>query len=159
MSKVLSVEQKIRTYAESLIPNGFYTVKILSVYDGDTSWAEFNINGEMVKNKLRFRNIDTPELRSKDPKIKAKAIKAKGIVTNIIRGETVLIYVTGMDHFFRSLAFVFPSYETWTKLIPEEEYKKKLNVIGGYEDRLELNEYLLHTEHATKSKYEKFNLI
>ena len=125
-------------HVKKLIPFGFHMVNIVSVYDGDTVWAEFDIKGFKIKNKLRFLNINTPELRGKNEEEKAKAIEAKEFVKNLIEGERVMVYIHKLDPYYRHLAFIYPSRLLWSKIV--QDYDKTFKICGGMEDCMELNE-------------------
>tara|TARA_B100000131_G_scaffold102069_1_gene99076 strand:+ start:19375 stop:19707 length:333 start_codon:yes stop_codon:yes gene_type:complete len=86
-----------------------YKAIITKVYDGDTLTAEVDLGFKMwaKKIKLRLVGIDTPEIRSKDPKEKSLAIKARDRVRELCLGKEVVITTHGKGKYGRWLASVY----------------------------------------------------
>ena len=107
-----------------------YKAIITKVYDGDTLTAEIDLGFKMwaKKIKLRLVGVDTPEIRSKDPKEKALAIKARDRVRCLCLNKEVVITTHGKGKYGRWLATVYVNDRINLKnfLISEglaEEYK------------------------------------
>lgn len=83
---------------------------VTKVYDGDTFTVNIaNVHpiiGEAIS--IRIIGIDTPELKSKNPKTKAKACQARDYVANRLHQAKVIELVNiQRDKYFRILAEVF----------------------------------------------------
>ena len=83
--------------------------QVISVYDGDTFTVDIDefppIIGEKVS--VRIAGIDTPEIRSKSPEVKEKALLAR-FYTEIALGKAKEIVLKNIrrDKYFRILAKV-----------------------------------------------------
>lgn len=82
-----------------------YNALITNVVDGDTIDATldlgFNVNVNM---RFRLNGIDTPELHSKDIKLREKAQAAKKFLVDQILNKNVTIKSTKADKYGRWLA-------------------------------------------------------
>lgn len=80
-----------------------YTAEILKVVDGDTLWVRIFLRPDQwVKQKLRLRDLDCPEMDT----VAGKA--AKRYVENLVaQAETVIVSTTKPDKYDRYLADVF----------------------------------------------------
>lgn len=75
-----------------------YKAKYISNYDGDTIKFMANLGfGVWKRITIRLIDIDTPELRSKDPAVKEKAYAAKDYVFNSLVGAKEIIIKTQRD--------------------------------------------------------------
>ncbi len=84
--------------------------KLISVYDGDTFKIDIAgfppIIGEGIL--VRVYGIDTPEIKSKNPKEKALAIKARDfMIARLSNAKVVELRDMRRDKYFRLLADVF----------------------------------------------------
>lgn len=78
-------------------------IKNLRVIDGDTIAVEVT-----QKIKLRLSRINTPELRSKDPEEKERALAAKAYVENrLAEGKVVKFITYEIGNFGRFLVDIF----------------------------------------------------
>lgn len=86
-----------------------YKAIITKVYDGDTLTAEVDLGFHLwaKKIKLRLMGVDTPEIRTKDPKEKARAIKARDRVRELCLGKEVVITTHGKGKYGRWLVTVY----------------------------------------------------
>tara|TARA_Y100000593_G_C4163038_1_gene263019 strand:- start:214 stop:546 length:333 start_codon:yes stop_codon:yes gene_type:complete len=86
-----------------------YKAIITKVYDGDTLTADVDLGFKMwaKKIKLRLIGVDTPEIRTKDPKEKALAIKARDRVRELCLGKEVVIVTRKKGKYGRWLASVY----------------------------------------------------
>jgi len=86
-----------------------YRAIITKVYDGDTLTAEVDLGFKMwaKKIKLRLLGIDTPEIRSKDVKEKALALKARDRVRELCLDKEVIITSHKKGKYGRWLATVY----------------------------------------------------
>jgi len=75
-----------------------YRAKYLGNYDGDTVTFEVDL-GFKIKHtiKVRIRGINTPELRTQDPELFKKAVKAKEYVEDVLSNEPIIIIRTLKD--------------------------------------------------------------
>lgn len=63
--------------------------RVTEVYDGDTITIVMNISGSFLKFKCRMMGIDTCEIRSKNPKNKELAVKARNRLIQLITDKQV----------------------------------------------------------------------
>ena len=57
----------------------FYA-RVIGIHDGDSLKVCFDVGGKLYKMMTRLAGIDAPEIRSKDPKEKALAVRARDYV-------------------------------------------------------------------------------
>ncbi len=84
--------------------------EIVSVYDGDTFRCDIDGLSDIIgKNiSVRLRGIDTPEMRDKDPYVKARAIDARDFTKRkLLSAEKVELKNIDRDKYFRLLADVY----------------------------------------------------
>lgn len=81
--------------------------KVLSVYDGDTitiALEQINNNNtsstppKFASYHMRLYGVDAPELKSKDPEIKKKAIAARDFVKEQVEGKIVTVDIFNNRH-------------------------------------------------------------
>ena len=117
-----------------------YRAQCLNVVDGDT--ADFLVDlgfHQYMKARFRFSRINTPELSSTDPAVRAKAMEARNFVFSaILRDPNTksfdekiswtcrLVAEKDPDNYGRWLAEVF--YQPWTngKQLPEVSLNQQL---------------------------------
>ena len=65
----------------------FHCVKVVEIYDGDTIFVDIDGVHPLLGKRIgiRFAEIDAPELNSKDPCEKNKALEAKSAVEKFVR--------------------------------------------------------------------------
>jgi micrococcal nuclease len=80
--------------------------KIVKCYDGDTVHCIFKHNKKYQRFKIRMYGYNTPELRDKDPIIKANAYKAKARITDLLLNKIVYIQCKGFDKYGRVLGII-----------------------------------------------------
>lgn len=87
----------------------YYKAKVIKVYDGDTITVDVDLGFKIVlrKIKLRLLGINCPEIKSKDPKERKKAIEARDFVKGLILGKEVIIHTTRTGKYGRWLAYVY----------------------------------------------------
>jgi len=85
-----------------------YHAIITNIYDGDTLTADVDLGFKTwaKKVKLRLAGIDTPEIRTKDPQEKVKAIKARDRARELCLGKEVVIKTHGKGKYGRWLVTV-----------------------------------------------------
>ena len=72
-----------------------YKAKLLRVIDGDTIDCVIDLGFNVrLKERVRLKGIDTPEVRTKDLDEKAKGLAAKNRVIEIFRGAGEFTIVT-----------------------------------------------------------------
>lgn len=69
------------------------------VHDGDTIWLD--------REKIRIMEIDAPELDARDPETRARAIRVRNQLVEMLREGDVRIERHGQDCYGRTLARVF----------------------------------------------------
>jgi 8-oxo-dGTP pyrophosphatase MutT (NUDIX family)/endonuclease YncB( thermonuclease family) len=114
--------------------------KVVSVHDGDTFNAVFQLPDEPIrKYKIRLQQeeegffIDAPELDSKDRNEKMKAYASKKFVEKMILNKIVRIKINGSDLYRRVLAQVY------------------------YDGSASLSESMIQNNHATKKNFYSAN--
>lgn len=83
----------------------FYRAHVTDVYDGDTITVNVDLGFSMSLQKLKVRlhGIDTAEMKSKDPELKAKAIAARDWLRTQCLGTDVYLESLGTDKYGRWL--------------------------------------------------------
>jgi len=84
--------------------------KVIKVYDGDTITiaAKLPYNKSPVyRFKVRFRGIDTPEIKGHNEDEKNMAINARNALNNKIFGKIVELKNVGVDKYGRILADIY----------------------------------------------------
>lgn len=91
MSDTRSIKEELRTHGNdtphiSKCVSGLYTVsRLINVIDGDTIVCVLPVLGNFFKFNVRLRGIDTCELKSKDPSLREKALKARNfLITRLL---------------------------------------------------------------------------
>ncbi len=86
----------------------FYNVKIISVYDGDTFKVSLPCNYPIFCQNIsvRVKNIDTPELKTKNKCEKIAAKKAKKLTKDFLTGGNIILKNCERDKYFRLLCEV-----------------------------------------------------
>ena len=86
----------------------FYDVKIISVYDGDTFTVSLPCPYPIFCEKIsvRVKNIDTPELKTKNKCEKAAAKRARTITENFLKNGKIILKNCERDKYFRLLCEV-----------------------------------------------------
>jgi endonuclease YncB( thermonuclease family) len=89
------------------LENKTYLAKCVKCYDGDTVHLIFkypdNETGKLWKWRCRINGIDTPEMKSSNPKEKELAEKARNCLKSLILDQVVMANVTGFDKYGRLL--------------------------------------------------------
>ena len=84
-----------------------YVSEVVSVIDGDTIKVNIESIHPLLGKRIpvRLAGIDTPEISSTDPHIKALALKARAFAGNAIKnGNRILLTNLRRDKYFRILA-------------------------------------------------------
>lgn len=91
--------------------------KVIKVYDGDTitlgCWLPHewrigqNPSVPMSRFSVRLNGIDTPEMKDKDPEIKARAKAAQTFLSSQILGKIVRLENVSLEKYGRILADVY----------------------------------------------------
>jgi endonuclease YncB( thermonuclease family) len=113
--------------------------KVVKVYDGDTCHIAFTYKGEIVRLKCRIVHIDTAEMRSKDPREKAHAIKAKKRLLELINATDnglVWVHIKKEDLYGR---FLTGLYADDTEELAFHEVLVEEGLAYGYEGRKKSN--------------------
>ena len=86
-----------------------YTATVAKIVDGDSVWLVVDVGYRMTyKDNFRLLRINTPELRSSDPEVKAAAYVAKARLGDLIPvGSDVLIRTAKSGKYGRWLAEVY----------------------------------------------------
>lgn len=107
--KKVDLEQLAYENTKPFLPS-FTSGKIVKVYDADTFWIATYCDGVPARFRLRLAGVDTPEIKSKDPQIKAKAIFARDQIRARILNRVVQVEILPeIEKFGRLLARVSDS--------------------------------------------------
>jgi micrococcal nuclease len=82
---------------------------VIKVYDGDTFTIGFRqpYSDKPFRIPVRLLGIDTPEMKTKNTSMKAKAKASKDFLSSLIMNKTVSLNDTSMDKYGRLLANVY----------------------------------------------------
>lgn len=109
-----------------------YKATVIRVIDGDTIDADVDVGFyATLRLRLRFIGIDTPELNSKDPVEREKALKAKAYVESILLSDpkpTLVVKTSKADSFGRWLADITYTNGGVSKNLNEELLERGLAV-------------------------------
>ena len=114
-SKTLKNNNKSKSNSTKLpvyIP-AFQDIKVIKVYDGDTITISAKVQGDPLgptyyKWSVRFRGIDTPEIKGKCEEEKIVAIKARDFSRKaLFNAKTITLKNLKRDKYFRLLADVY----------------------------------------------------
>jgi endonuclease YncB( thermonuclease family) len=81
--------------------------KVINVYDGDTVTLIVPFETKFFKCKCRLMGIDTPELRTRDPREKAAGIAARDSLRSLIADKHVWVECGGYDKYGRLLGTIY----------------------------------------------------
>lgn len=103
-----SIDDVILKDCKRFIPNIKYG-KVVKVYDGDTITiaTKFMNDDNFYKFSVRLRNIDTPELRSKDSNERLCAKCARHFLAGLILNTVVTLKNVDYDKYGRILADIY----------------------------------------------------
>lgn len=103
---------------------------VIKVYDGDTITIAAKLpfaESPMYRWSVRLLGIDTPEMKSKDERLKQIAIKARDTLSEKIMGKMIQLENVGTEKFGRVLANVIFEGKNLNNWLLEEklayEYK------------------------------------
>ena len=107
-----------------------YEAVITSVYDGDTATATIDLGFKVsiVKAKLRFFGINTPEIRGGTEETKTAARKSRDYVKEKILNTKIRIRSVGKGKYGRYLAIIWPISEDGK--VSEESLNDELIRLG-----------------------------
>lgn len=79
------------------------------VVDGDTAWFEYEIDGVLTANSVRFLNVDTPETVHPNKPVQHYGPEASAFTTDQLLGKTVWLEFDKRptDLYGRYLAFIW----------------------------------------------------
>lgn len=104
----------------------YYKAKVIKVVDGDTCDVCIDLGFDIhVKQRIRFYGIDTPETRTRDKEEKARGLKAKQFVKDLIEDKEVELKVYKQGKFGRYLVDVFIDGKNLNKLLIKEGYSSE----------------------------------
>ena len=98
-------KQKLETY----VPN-LYNISVIKVYDGDTITISAKVSrfsSKYYKWSVRFRGIDTPEIKGKSQEEKDAAVKARDALSSKILNKKILLKNISYDKYGRLLADIY----------------------------------------------------
>ena len=85
-----------------------YKAKVIKILDGDSADLDIDCGFKLhLFERVRFYGIDTPETRTKDKEEKARGLKAKRFVVDMIEGKEVKIETVKQGKFGRYLATIY----------------------------------------------------
>ena len=115
-----------------------YDINVIKVYDGDTITISAKVSmfsNNYYRWSVRFRGIDTPEIKGKTEDEKQAAINARNALSNKILNKKILLKNIAYDKYGRLLADIYigrlclntwmlennygVTYDGGTKQIPE----------------------------------------
>jgi micrococcal nuclease len=94
--------------------------KVVEVIDGDTVKIVFKYNGNFYRWSCRLNNINTPELKSTDPRIKEIAYKAKSFVIEHLLNKIVEVRCYIFDSFGRIIIDIFIAGKLFNEILLQE---------------------------------------
>jgi endonuclease YncB( thermonuclease family) len=99
--------------------------RVVSVYDGDTIMVDIDeyppILGQSIS--VRIFGIDTPEIKSKNPKETERAEQVKDYVQNLLKNAKVVeLRNMQKDKYFRILADVYVDKQSIADLLIKKGY-------------------------------------
>ncbi len=111
-SKTLKTDKKPNSTKLPVYIPAFKDIKVIKVYDGDTITVSAKVLGDPLgpiyyKWSVRFRGIDTPEIKGKTPDEKQAAIIARDALSNKILNKKILLKDVKYDKYGRLLADVY----------------------------------------------------
>lgn len=81
--------------------------KVVQVYDGDTFTIATFLFGEFYRFSVRLYGIDTPEIKTKDAKMKSRAILARDALRQLIMNKIVELKNVEYEKYGRLMAHVY----------------------------------------------------
>lgn len=130
---LLCFTEKDHIYHESV------NAVVVSVYDGDSLFVTIadwpSVAGERIG--VRLYGIDTPEMKDKNPTLRAKAVEARDFVRKLLdkQGKDVILVNVRRDKYFRLLADVQVKGESISKMLLEQKLAKEY--YGGTKEHKE----------------------
>jgi endonuclease YncB( thermonuclease family) len=108
--------------------NGIVTyAKCVANYDGDTVTLIFKYNNKFIKCNCRIVGIDSPEMHSKNVKLKKLAIKSKQFLADHILDKIVIANFGEFDKYGRILVNIKTLNQNG-----DQHNIKDLLIAGGY---------------------------
>jgi len=102
---------------------------ITKIYDGDSCWATFELSGKVYQWKCRLNGLDTPELRSKDTKVREFAYKVRDALQEKMLNKAVVLECGDFDKYGRILITPFLDGENICEWLISKRFAKPYN--GG----------------------------
>ena len=94
---------KETTQKFDLFSDKVYIAKVISVTDGDTIIAAINLFKTLTRVRVRFLDVNTPEIRGAE---REQGLKYKKFVEDKIMNKLVVLETKGQDAFGRVLATI-----------------------------------------------------
>jgi micrococcal nuclease len=118
----------------------FYKARVLSVYDADTVTLLIDVGFNIfLKEKCRFMGVDTPEIRTKNPKEKELGLEARDWVRELILKKDIEFKAHKEGKFGRYLIDIFlEDGKKLNDLLIEKGYAKAY--FGGKREKWFANE-------------------
>jgi|TARA_Y200000002_G_C22683771_1_gene665141 endonuclease YncB( thermonuclease family) len=112
ISKALKTDKKPENKKLSVYVPILEDITVIKVYDGDTITVSAKVKGDPLSPKyykwsVRFRGIDTPEIKAKTKDEKEAAIIARDALSNKILNKKILLEDVNYDKYGRLLANVY----------------------------------------------------
>jgi micrococcal nuclease len=103
----------------------YYKAKVVSVYDGDTCTCVIDLGFKLsVRVKVRLLGVDTPEVRTRNKKEKAKGLSTRDWLRERILDKDVLLHTKEKGKFGRWLGMIWTIEEDKPSF--ENSYNKQL---------------------------------
>lgn len=124
---LIKTKKMIPSKASNFTVTGTKTARVVGMHDGDTMNCVFEFGGAYYKFPVRMNGIDTPEMTSKDPILKHRALSARNRLFSLVTDRpqstlawtkkdfdkyfednytTVILECKGLDKYGRVLADV-----------------------------------------------------
>lgn len=81
--------------------------KVVQVYDGDTFTLATYLFGDFYRFSVRLYGIDTPEIKTKDSKMKSRGVLARDALRELIMNKTVELKNVEYEKYGRLMAHVY----------------------------------------------------
>lgn len=96
-SEIIELMEADRDVPDRSIQDFHSWAKVVYVYDGDTCHIVIKYQGQLTRLKCRVYGIDTPEIRSKNPKEKEFAILARDRFIELTKDRLIWVNIMNND--------------------------------------------------------------
>lgn len=89
------------------LENRITVAKCVKIWDGDTGHLVFKYDGQWIRYRCRMIGYNSPELRSKDPEEKVKAIASRDYLAERLLDKKIIVRFGPFDKYGRPLVDVY----------------------------------------------------